>query len=211
MHFYRLSTTPVKRRITPHFGAGVPTGLASDILVRSVLVSLIMLLVTNRALLASACTVIEKNADYSPDNGAANSVSVTANISAVGDLVAITAWCYSACSPVSVKLGTQTAVQTSVSGINGSGSPGTGQGYIFYILSASAANPQTLTFTASGTHTDIQTSYIDFSAGAGCTFTHDVDSPSVWERGGLPTHPPSLRLPVMCCLTLPTQLSTSTV
>jgi hypothetical protein len=137
----------------------------------------------------SLCMATKKNADYSADNGSATTASVTANINAVGDLVAITAWCYPACSPVSVTLGSQPAVQTSVSGINGSGSPGTGQGFIFYILSASASGSQTLTFTASGSHTDIQTSYIDFSPSAGCTFTHDVDSSVGTGTGGTANTP----------------------
>lgn len=81
-------------------------------------------------------------------------------------------------------LGSQTAVQTSVSGINGAGSPGTGQGFLFYVLSAAAAGPYTLTFTATGQHTDIQTSYIDFGASAGCTFAHDLDFPLGAGTGG---------------------------
>ena len=132
----------------------------------------------------SACTAAEKNADYSVDSGSSNTASVTAKINAVGDLVAITTYCYSTCTPVSVTLGSQTAVRTSVAGNPGPGNPGTGQGFIFYILSASAAGPQTLTFTASGTYTDIQTSYVDFSPSPGCTFTHHMDYPLGTGTGG---------------------------
>jgi hypothetical protein len=124
----------------------------------------------------ATCTVSEKHADYSVENGSSNSVSLTATVSAIGDLVAITAWCYPGCTPVSVVLGTQTAVKTSVSGVVGPGDPATGQGFIYYILSAAAAGSQTLTWTVSGSHSGIQTSYIDFSPSAGCTFTHNVDS-----------------------------------
>jgi hypothetical protein len=107
----------------------------------------------------------------------------------VGDLVAITAWCYPNCKPVSVTLGNQTAVQSSVSGNDGSGNPGTGQGYLFYVLSAAAAGPQTLKFTASGAHSDIQTSFIDFSPSAGCAFIHKWDYPVGAGTGGTANTP----------------------
>jgi hypothetical protein len=131
---------------------------------------------TTIGIVSAACTATKKNADYSAPGGSPSN-SLTAQISAKGDLVAITAWCYPACTPVSMTLGSQTAVQTSVSGNPGPGNPGTGQGFIFYVLSAAVAGPQTLTFTASGSYSGIQTSYIDFSPSAGCTFTHHVDSP----------------------------------
>lgn len=124
---------------------------------------------------SSNCSVKETNADYSADNGSANTASVTANISAAGDLIAITAWCYSSCTPASVQLGSQSAAATTVAGNPGPGNPGTGQGYIYYVLSAMTAGPQTLTFTAKGSHTDIQTSYVDFTPSSGCTFKHDLD------------------------------------
>jgi len=132
----------------------------------------------------SNCTAAKQNAGYSVDNRAANSVSVNANINTVGDLVAITAFCYSSCTPESVQLGSQTAVQTTVPGNPGPGNPGTGQGFIFYVPSAAAAGSQTLTFTASGAHTDIQTSYIDFGPSSGCIFKHDVDYPVGTGTGG---------------------------
>jgi len=141
------------------------------------LVTLMTVAALTSGMLWAACTATEQNADYSPDNGSANTASLSANIHGVGDLVAITAWCYSNCTPVGVTLGSQTATRTPVNPNDGSGSPGTGQGWIYYILSANSSGYQTLTFTASGTHTDIQTSYIDFTPSAGCTFTHDVDSP----------------------------------
>ena len=81
-------------------------------------------------------------------------------------------------------MGSQTALKTSVSGINGSGDPGTGQGFIYYILSAASAGSQTITWTVSGSHTGIQTSYIDFNPSEGCTFAHDVDSPLGTGTGG---------------------------
>ncbi|HWH60103.1 MAG TPA: hypothetical protein VN682_20920, partial [Terriglobales bacterium] len=137
--------------------------------------TLITLLFATSGTVLAACSATEKNADYSPV-GSGTSSSVAANINAPGDLVAITAWCYASCTPTSVKLGNQTAVQTSVSGAPGPGSPGTGQGFIFYILSAAASGSQTLTFTASGGAQQTQVSYIDFSTSSGCTFSHDVDS-----------------------------------
>jgi hypothetical protein len=125
--------------------------------------------------LLAACTATEKNADYSLV-GSGTSSSVTANVNAAGDLVAITAWCYSSCTPTSVTLGSQRAAQTSVPGLAGPGSPGSGQGFIFYVLSASSAGSQTLTFTASGGASQTQVSYIDFSTSSGCSFSHDTDS-----------------------------------
>ncbi|HVN81756.1 MAG TPA: hypothetical protein VMW38_22415 [Terriglobia bacterium] len=140
------------------------------------LFTLVTVFLTTAGTLFAACTASEKNADYSAV-GSGTSSSLTAKINAAGDLVAITAWCYPSCSPTSVKLGSQTAVQTTVSGAPGPGNPGTGQGFIFYILSAAASGSQTLTFTASGGAAQTQVSYIDFTATAGCTFSHDTDSP----------------------------------
>jgi hypothetical protein len=125
----------------------------------------------------AACTATEKNADYSADNGSEDTATVSANVNGVGDLVAITAYCYSSCTFVNVTLGGQTATKTTVSGPGISGSPGNGQGAIFYVASAASSGSQTLTLTVSGSHTDVQTSYIDFSPSAGCKFIHNVDSP----------------------------------
>jgi hypothetical protein len=134
------------------------------------------LLLTTAGTLLAACTATEKNADYSAV-GSGTSSSVNANVNAVGDLVAITAWCYPSCTPTSVKLGSQTAIQTSVSGNPVLGNPGTGQGFIFYILSSTASGSQALSFTAAGGAAQTQVTYVDFTPTAGCTFSHDVDSP----------------------------------
>jgi hypothetical protein len=136
----------------------------------------IIALVFTSVICLATCTVTEKHADYSVENGSSNSVTLTANIGAVGDLVAITAWCYPGCTPVGVVLGTQTAAKTTVSGVVGPGDPATGQGFIYYVLSAAAAGAQPLTWNVSGSHSGIQTSYIDFSPSTGCSFTHHVDS-----------------------------------
>jgi hypothetical protein len=141
---------------------------------------------TTTVLSAQSCSVTEQNADYSAENGSSNTVTLSANIHAVGDLVAFTAWCYQGCTPVSVTLGSQTAVRTTVSGTSDSL---TGQGFIYYVLAAVASGPQTITFTVSGTHSGIQTSYIDFSPTAGCTFSHDVDSPLGSGAGGTANTP----------------------
>jgi len=140
------------------------------------LFGLATLLFPTAGTLFATCTASKKNADYSAV-GSGTSSSVTANINAVGDLVAITAWCYPSCTPTSVKLGSQTAFKTTVSGNPGPGSPGEGQGFIYYVLSSTAAGAQTLTFTASGGAAQTQVSYIDFTPTAGCTFSHDIDSP----------------------------------
>jgi hypothetical protein len=126
----------------------------------------------------AACTTNEKNADYS-GVGSGTSLSMTANINGVGDLVAITAWCYpssTSCNFTSVRLGGQTAVMaaTPASQIF-AGGLGTGQGTIFYVLSASASGSQALTLNSTGA-AQTQVSYVDFTPTAGCTFSHDVDA-----------------------------------
>ena len=138
--------------------------------------ALIALLFISATSLAT-CTATERNANDSSENGSSNTATISATINAVGDLVAFTGWCYPSCTPVSMTLGSQTAVQTTVSGNPGPGDPGTGQGFIFYILSAAASGTQTVNWTVSGAHTSIQTSYMDFSPSEGCVFTHHVDSP----------------------------------
>lgn len=126
-------------------------------------------------LLAQSCTATKQNADYGAvANGTAASAAAT--IHAVGDLVAFTAWCYTGCTPTSVTMGSQTAVQTTVPGVVGGGSPATGQGFIFYILSSTVSGSQTITFTSTGGASQTQVSYIDFSPSAGCHFSHHVDS-----------------------------------
>ena len=144
---------------------------------RHIIALITLVFTTTVTLSAQICTVAEQNADYSVENGSSNTVTLTANIQAIGDLVAFTAWCYPGCTPVSVKLGSQTAVQTTVSGVVGPGNPTTGQGFIFYILSAAVSGSQTITWTASGSHSGIQASYTDFSPSAGCHFVHHIDSP----------------------------------
>lgn len=140
------------------------------------LLTVLTLLLTSITALAT-CTATERNADYGSPNGSSNSATVAAKINGVGDLVAITAWCYPGCTPVSVTVGSQTATKTTVSGVVDSNTPGTGQGFLFYVLSAAGSGTQTVTWTVSGSHSDIQVTYIDFSVTPGCVFTHHVDSP----------------------------------
>ena len=110
--------------------------------------------------------------------GSGTTATVGATINAAGDLVAIAAWCYSTCTPVSMTLGSQTATKTSVSGLPGLGvNPDTGQGFIFYILSAAASGSQTINWTVTGAaSSQTQVAYIDFAPSAGCVFTHHIDS-----------------------------------
>ena len=140
------------------------------------LLPIITLLLTSGTSLAT-CTVTEKNSDYG-SMGSGSTATVSATIDAKGDLVAIAAWCYSSCTPVSVTLGSQLATKTSVNGLPGLGvSPDTGQGFIFYVLSAAASGTQTITWTATGaTSSQSQVAYIDFAPSAGCVFTHHVDA-----------------------------------
>jgi hypothetical protein len=152
-----------------------------DIKMNRHLIALITLVFTTTATLsAQVCTATKQNADYSPLTAITNNgpvATVTAKVHAVGDLVAITAWCYTKCTPTNVTLGAQSAVKTSVSGVFDPSSPGTGQAFLYYILSASASGDQTLTFTSTGGALQTQVSYIDFSPSAGCQFTHHMDSP----------------------------------
>jgi len=152
------------------------------------LFTLVTVFLTTAGTLFAACTASEKNSYYS-EVGSGTSSSVSAMINASGDLVAIAAWCYPSCTPVSVTLGSQSAAQTSVSGAPGGGSPGTGQGFIYYILSTTASGSQSLTFTATGGASQTQVAYIDFSPSAGCGFTHDVDSTLGSGTGGTSNTP----------------------
>ena len=143
------------------------------------LFSLLTLLLTCASSLYATCTATKQNADFSSDTSA-NSVTLTSHISAVGDLVVFSVWCYGSsggCTPGTVTLGSQTATQTTVSGIPGPGSPGEGQAFLYYITSAATSGTPTITANVSGSHTDLQVAYEDFSASAGCTFSHDQDSP----------------------------------
>src|SRR5277367_642023 len=146
--------------------------------------ALVILMFNAAGTLFAACTATENNSDNAPLSSS-NTSSLAATISAPGDLVAIAAWCYSSCSGLSVTLGSQTAVQTSVPGNPGPGTPGTGQGFIFYILSTTASGSQTLNFTATGgSPSQTQIAYIDFTPSAGCAFKHNVDSPVGSGTGG---------------------------
>lgn len=127
--------------------------------------------------LFATCTATEQNADYGADNGASTTATVTVNVHSAGDLVVFSGYCYVSCTPVSLTMGSQTATQTTVSGTGILDGPGTGQGFIFYILSAAAPGSFTATFAATGANSDIQVAYIDFSTSTGCRFTHDVDYP----------------------------------
>ena len=141
--------------------------------------------------LSAACTATQKNWGASDvtfwPNGPAtsNTVSTTATVNAVGDLVAITAWCFpintftGGCTPTGVTLGNQAATQTTMSmdpDPGTSGTPGSGQGFLYYILSAAASGSQTLTFTIKEDE-QMQVAWMDFGTSAGCSFSHDLDSP----------------------------------
>lgn len=122
-----------------------------------------------------------------PDGGtppANSTVSLPATIDSVGDLVVVSAWCFppdfsgNGCTSVGVTLGSQTATRTSVEtnlDVGTSGSPGSGKGWIYYVLSASTAGSVTITFTTVETQ-QLQISYLDAKPSAGCVFSHDIDS-----------------------------------
>lgn len=111
-----------------------------------------------------------------------------------GDLIAIYAWCddgnnnfvVGGCTPVSVTMGTNTVkrvgVATNPMPMGGpAGDSGTGQAWIYYVLSAAAAN-QTITFTTVE-NVQLQVAYIDFQPSAGYTFTHDSTMEAVLGFG----------------------------
>src|SRR5215831_2743577 len=139
--------------------------------------SFLLLLCCAGRWLSASCTATTHSADYGADNGSASTATVTVNVHSPGDLVVFSAYCYPSCPPVSLTMGSQAATQTTISGKGIMGNPGTGQGFIYYITSAVAFGPQTATFTASGSYSDIQTAYIDFGASTGCTFQHHLDYP----------------------------------
>lgn len=129
--------------------------------------------ISTETLSAQSCAVMEHNTDYSVEGGESDTVALGASVKAIGDLVVFTGWCYQGCTPVGVTLGSQRAIKTSVSGNSDSQ---TGQGFIYYILSAAGAGLQTITWKVSGVHAGIQVSYIDFNPSAGCSFVHHIDS-----------------------------------
>jgi hypothetical protein len=119
-----------------------------------------------------------------------------ATTSAVGDMTIITAWCDDdqtfeavdgGCTPVSLTYGSNPApVRTSVAMAKSPADPvtndaGTGQGFIYYVLSNTAAN-QTITFTGAETR-QYQVAYMTFHAGTGFAFTHNSSMDSVLGSG----------------------------
>jgi hypothetical protein len=120
-----------------------------------------------------ACTATHSHGGGGTDNGSATSATVSATIGAVGNLVIIPVWCYASCTLGSVTLGSQAATQI---GTTAAADANAGQPTIFYILSANTSGTLTITANVSGTHSDVQVGYHDFTPSAGCTFSHNVDS-----------------------------------
>jgi len=155
------------------------------------LFGLVTLLFPTAGTLFATCTATVQNHSDSPLTGfpsgpGSSSVSMSATVAAVGDLVVIAAYCFpintfsGGCTPTAVTLGSQNATQTSVTmnpDSGTSGTPGSGQGRIYYILSAAASGSQTLSFSISDGNQQMQVAYIDFKPSAGCAFSHDTDSP----------------------------------
>lgn len=109
---------------------------------------------------------------YSAESGVNTNATMTATANA-GDLMVIVAWCSITCGAGTVTFGSQSAVQTSVSGNSSSTN---GQARLFYILSVTTGGSATLTFAPTSTWTHAQVAYYAFSYAAGCTFTHNIDS-----------------------------------
>src|SRR6185437_14456443 len=108
--------------------------------------------------------------------GSSGSPSTSAFVNQVGDLIITTPWCITngstTCTVTSPLAGSDTMTDITVDGTNSSS---TGQGHIYYVLSASAAGTQTITFTPSGTFLHAQIAYWDYTPSPGCTFSHHTD------------------------------------
>jgi hypothetical protein len=128
-------------------------------------------------------------------NAPGNQVSLSTT-SAIGDLTIIAAWCDDdqtfeavdgGCTPVSLTYGSNpTPVQTSVAMAKSPADPvtndaGTGQGFIYYVLSNTAAN-QTITFTGAEVR-QYQVAYMTFHPGTGYTFAHNSSMDSLLGSG----------------------------
>jgi hypothetical protein len=110
--------------------------------------------------------------DYSAQ-GTNGADTIAGHINAVGDLVIVEPWCITTCGISSVKVGTDTLVPTSVTGASNAS---TGQGFLYYDLSSSVSGAQNIVFTPTGSSTNDQVSFYDFTPTSGCTVSHDVDS-----------------------------------
>ena len=130
--------------------------------------------------LHATCTATKNHAYYSPDAGSGSTATVNATAVSAGDLIVATAWCHTTsgdCSVSTLTVNGTTATRTSVTGILSPGNQdtgiysGTGHGWLYYYITpVSGSLPVTATF--SGTYTDAQVSFVDFSASPGCSFSH---------------------------------------
>lgn len=111
--------------------------------------------------------------DYGAMTTTSGNATVSAQIANVGDLIVVYAWCKSTCTITSVTVGSQTATQTSVSGSSNSthGAP-----FLYYILSSTQSGAVTITMNISGTYTNAQVAYAEYTYTASTTASHDVDS-----------------------------------
>jgi hypothetical protein len=135
-----------------------------------------------------SCTADVGFFDYSAQGSAGTHPVITANIVKTGDLIALSAWCITTCGAGSITVGSDTAVQTSVSGTSNANS---GQPFLFYDLASSASGSVTITWTPTGSWTNDQLAYEEFIPSAGCTFSHDVDS-SLGTGTGTAMNTPSI-------------------
>lgn len=175
------------------FSANEFIGLTATFKLRKIglLLAFLVLAISSASAPLNACTATVQNWNNSNDQSGATSVSLTATVNAVGDLVAITAWCgpEANCTPTSVTLGSQSATEAPVhsTGLDAN----EGEGFIYYILSAAASGPQTLTFNETGNTSEIQVAYYDFSVSAGCKFAYDTSS-SLGTGTGTTINTPSI-------------------
>lgn len=119
-----------------------------------------------------ACTWDASYFDYSAAGNSTAHPTISATSTQAGDLIAIAAWCISGCSTGTMAVGSDSATFAAQTGVSNAS---TGQPFIAYDVT-SAAGPQTITWTPTGTWTQDQIAYYDFVPSQGCTISHDVDA-----------------------------------
>jgi len=121
------------------------------------------------------------------------SATFSLNIQNVGDPIIIEPWCKNTCTIGTLTVGSDTAVcPASAQGVS---SANTGQGFICYVLSASASGSKTVTFIPGGSPTQWQVSAQDISLGGQTTASFDKAAVDTCDSGcleGLAVTTPSI-------------------
>lgn len=121
----------------------------------------------------TTCSNTLVETDVTADASGSNpTASKTVTVHQTGDLAVLYGWCKNGCTPT-FTLGSETLVATSVSG---SSSSSTGQAFIRYVLSTTAAGSKTLSLATAGGATEAQVSFKEFTPNPTCTYVHHTDS-----------------------------------